>query len=231
MKITHILKSTVLSAILPLIFLSCKKDNATNQPAGKSSIKFQLQTINRTSAVNRVAVTTAGNIVWTSGTALASEIKFEAESNNQKVEFKSETPQHIDLFSPIATLGTVNLPAGTYDQVEFKIELTPSGSDPALQLNGEFTSGGVTTPVTLMVSGPLELKTEKENVVITDNTTFNALTTISLSSLTNGVTENLLNNAVRTNGAILISSSSNTDIYNMLFHNFDVSDEVEFEHD
>ena len=231
MKITHILKVAVLAVTFPLIFLSCKKDNATNNPTSKSTIKFQLQTTNRSSVVNRVAVTTAGNIVWTSGSAFASEIKFEAESNNQKVEFKSETPQHIDLFSPIATLGTINLPAGTYDKVEFKIELNPSGSDPGLQLIGQFTSGGVTTPVTLIVSGPLELKTEKENVVITDNTTFTALTTMSLSSLTNGVTENMLNNAVHTSGAIVISASSNTDIYSILFHNFDDSDEVEFEHD
>jgi uncharacterized membrane protein len=58
-----------------------------------------------------------------------------------------------------------------------------------------------------------------------------ALTTINLSLLTTGVSELMLNNAVLTNGTIIISSTSNANIYNIILNNLHDSDEVEFEHD
>ena len=57
------------------------------------------------------------------------------------------------------------------------------------------------------------------------------ITTINLSLLTTGVSELMLNNAVRTNGTIIISSTSNANIYNIILNNLHDSDEVEFEHD
>ncbi len=68
------------------------------------------------------------------------------------------------------------------------------------------------------------------NVVVTDNSTYKAITTIDLSLITTGVTQAMLNSAVRTNGAILISSAINSNIYNILVKNLHDSDEVEFEH-
>ncbi len=57
------------------------------------------------------------------------------------------------------------------------------------------------------------------------------ITTINLSLLTTGVSELMLNNAVLTNGTIIISSTSNANIYNIILNNLHDSDEVEFEHD
>ncbi len=41
----------------------------------------------------------------------------------------------------------------------------------------------------------------------------------------------MLNSGARTNGTILISSSSNTNIYKIILNNLQESDEVEFEDD
>ncbi len=98
-------------------------------------------------------------------------------------------------------------------------------------MNGQYTSGSVTTPVKFIVNSPLELKNEKNNVVVTGNNSYKALTTINLSLLTTGVSELMLNNAVLTNGTIIISSTSNANIYNIILNNLHDSDEVEFEHD
>jgi len=57
------------------------------------------------------------------------------------------------------------------------------------------------------------------------------ITTINLSLLTTGVSELMLNNAVLTNGTIIISSTSNANIYNIILNNLHDSDEVEFKHD
>ncbi len=77
----------------------------------------------------------------------------------------------------------------------------------------------------------MEIETEKENVVITDNNSYTALTTLNLSLLTRGITESMLNSATRTNGTILISSTSNTNIYNIILKNLEDCDGIEFEDD
>ena len=215
---------TLTALLATLLFCGCSKNN-TN---GSASLQFQVQTINPTAVVAR---TTAGNLTWTSGFGTASEIKFEAKLDGKETERKSQTTQKIDLLTPVTTLGSVTLLPGTYSEVEFKLEFTPSSADPAMELNGQFQSGGVTIPVKFSVTALLELKNEKNNVVVTDNSTYNALTTIDLSLITRGISEAMLNSAVRTGGVILISSSVNTSLYNIMVNNIHDSDEVEFEHD
>ncbi len=222
MKTSNILLSCAI-AIMLVVFTGCSKDKNS-----ASAIKYQLQTTNRSTTISR---TQTGNIKWTSGYGSATEIKFEAKMNNQEIEYESKIAQKLDLFSSITTLGSITLTPGTYSEVEFEVELNPTGTDAALELTGQYTSGGVITPVVFRVTSPLELKNEKNNVVITDNNSYKALTTIDLSLITRGVTESMLNNAIRTNGTIVISSSVNANIYNILLKNLHESDEVEFEDD
>lgn len=223
------MKISTLSALLfmgSLSFLaSCKKSNNS-----ASGFTYKLTTSNRATAVGKVET---GNISWTTGYATANLLKFEAKnSSGSEVEFKTSVSQRVDIFSSLASaIGSINLPQGTYSEIEFKAELAPGGSDAALELNGTFTSGASTTPVVFTVNSPLEIKTERNNVVISDNASYTALTTLNLSQLTSGITEAMLNSATRTNGKIIISASSNTSIYNIMLANMDSCDEMEFEHD
>ena len=125
----------------------------------------------------------------------------------------------------------LHFPAGTYSEIEFKGELAPNNPDAALELNGTFTSGASTTAVVFTVNSALEIKTEKNNVVISDNASYTALTTFDLSKLSTGITEAMMNAATRTGGKIVISSGSNTNLYNIMLANLDNCDEVEFDHD
>ena len=213
-----------LTASTALFFTSCKKDVADNQ----SGIKYKIQTVNRTSAVGRML---GGNIQWTSGYGYATEIKFEAETDNSKVEYKSQVPQRIDLFSGIVNLGNIIIPPGTYKEIDFEVELNSSGANAALELNGQFNNGSSTTPIILRVNNEFEIETEKSNVVITTNNSYSAITNLNLSLLTSGITEAMLNNADRTNGTIVISSSSNVILYNIILNNLRDCDGVEFEDD
>lgn len=224
MKLPNILLSTAI-AVAVLFITGCNKNS---NGTGNNAVKFQLQTTNRTSILARVQ---SGSIQWVSGYGSATEIKFEAKLSGIETERKSQLAQKLDLFSAITTLGNITLDPGTYSEVEFKVELNPSGSDAAMELSGQFTSGGVTTPVVFRVTAPLELKNEKNNVVVTDNSTYKAITTIDLSLITKGITEAMLNSAVKTSGTILISSTINSNIYNILLSNLHDSDEVEFDHD
>jgi hypothetical protein len=208
-----------------LFFASCKKDNSPS-----SSFKYKLTTTNRSNVVGRVE---SGNVTWVSGYGSANQVKFEAKnSSGTEVEYKTSVSQKIDLFTSVANiLGTVTLPPGTYSEIEFKGELSPNAPDAAMELTGTFTSGAVTTPVVFTINTPLEIKTEKNSVIISDNASYSALTTFDLSKLTTGITEAMLNSAVKTGGKIIISASSNTNLYNMMLANLDNCDEVEFDHD
>ncbi len=223
MKNQKILLTVALILVATLFIVSCKKESSS--PLG---ISYQLQTKNRSSVIGRVE---SGNIVWTSGYGNATEIKFKSKGANGKIEYKSNLQQRIDLFSSISTLGNITLPPGSYQEVQFDVELNPTATEPALVLNGTYTSTGTATPVTFLVSVPLEIETEMNNVTVSANNGYQALTSLNLSLLSRGITQSMLDNAVRSNGVILISSSSNVDLYNIILNNLKDSDEIEFKHD
>lgn len=205
-------------ALLSLV--SCKKDSTSTE--NTSVFSYQLQAVNRTSVVARTATTertASASIQWTAGTASANELKFEAENSAGEVEFKQKTAQQIDLFSASSSLGNITIPPGTYNEVEFKALLAPSGSVPALELSGNFTSGGVTKQIKFVVNSSLELKAEKANVTVAQGSLYSALNNIDLSQLTANVSETALNNATTTNGIVVLSASSNQSIYQTILDN------------
>lgn len=222
-------KSFFATALLIILLFSCKKNNES------SGITYKIKTTNRSTTVNRanqvspgdvnIIGRTMGIITWTSGFASATEIQFEAENENSEVEFESEARQRINLFSPLATLGNIPLPPGSYKEVEFQVELSPTATEPALELRGEFNG----IPVVFRINSALEIESELENITITQANDYNAIITMNLSLLTLGISETALNNASLTNGEIIISGNSNTALYNIMIANLSNLDEVEFE--
>lgn len=217
MKIKNLLAAT---ALLPLFF-SCKKESAS-KTSNTSSFAYQLNATNASSTLGRLATTErtdAATIQWKAGTASANQIKFEAKNSNGEVEFKQNIQQTIDLFATAPLLGTLNLSPGTYTEVEFKAFLSPAGNTNALTLNGSFTNNNVTTPVSFQVATNVELKAEKANVTVAAGTNYSALNSLDLSVLTSGISQTDLLNATISNGTILISANSNSNIYKTMLAN------------
>ena len=212
-----------------LVFGGCKKSGSDAQ-SSSSTVQVQLKASNPTVVVNRIDG--PGQIQWTSGTATATQVKLEAKQNNSQLEFKSTGLQQVDLFaSVLVNLGNIVLPAGSYTEVEFKISLSPNGSSPAMDLNGQYTNGvGLVTPVVFTLNTLQDLKTEQNNVTVTGTGSITALTTLDLAYISNGITQALLNSATITNGKILISSSSNTNLYNIIVNNLQKTHHVDITH-
>ncbi len=202
-----------LTSVASILLFSCKKEE--NTPV----LTYQLKKSSASSGTIAGRIM-GGSVQWTAGYASVVEIEFEAQKENIEVEYKSEVRKKIDLFSPLSTLGVINVPPGIYNDIEFEVEVQPNGSDAAFQLNGSFTNGsGVITPVVFKLNTALEIESEQSNITIVDGASLTAFTTLNLSLLTTGVTESMLNNATLTAGVIEISATSNTNIYNIIFDN------------
>lgn len=229
MKIS-IATAALLSATF--LFTACKKENTAEK--GASTFAFELKTSNPASVLNRSAGlrTEGASIQWTSGTASAYLLKFEARNAGGEVEIKQAVQQTIDLFAAASVLGRLTVPAGTYTEVGFKAFLASTAANNALVLNGTFASGNTTVPVSFRVAASVELKAEKANVTVVAGSTYSALNTLDLSQLTRGVSETDLLNATRSGGTIVLSANSNTALYNTLLNNLGKHHgEAEVEHD
>jgi|ERR1043165_1837138 hypothetical protein len=217
MKGTLLFSAALMAATL---ITGCSKDDKYSTTGGNNSnsqpqMAYQVKAVN---AFNSMQRTTAnGTIVWTSGFANPSVIKFEAKQNNSKLEYEAKNTGQIDLFAfdPM-TFGNFTLGPGTYNEIELKIMFKKNGSSPAIQLNGQFTNNVMSVPVTLIIDGPLEIKTEQEDVVIDNNTSYIAITDLDLGYFTSDISENMWENADLTNGTLIISENSNENLYNRI---------------
>ena len=208
-------------------FAGCKKNN-DDGPQGRSSVTYQITTSGRSNALGTANLgentsstnrTNAGSITWTDGYITVSEIKFEAKGDN-KIEFKSKVVRQIDLFDAIATIGDIDVIPGTYEKIGFKIKLEPEGSFAAFELKGFYENNGVIIPIVLRVDRPIHFKFEKKTpTVIEEGFDFSALHTLALNFLNNGISIDLLDDAVLVNNTIVISASSNEELFEKLFDN------------
>lgn len=226
-------KSLLLSAVIAgLLFTSCKKNssNGYNTSTSQPTMSYRLVASNTSYGVARTSAT--ANIVWDSAFATPDVIIFQATQGNVQVQYKATNNQRVDLLSSVVLdFGSFTLPAGYYSQTSLKIDLDKMGNMPVLQLNGSVTDGTVVLPVEVMVNESFQLQTEQDSVTITNDSSFVAVTTIDLSSITTGITATMLLNATLTGGTIVISSSSNHELYKMILDNLgNKHHHCEFEH-
>lgn len=203
-----------------ILVFSCKKDSRT------PGISYQLRALSAATPVNgRIT----GTIQWTAGFASADELKFEAENKSVEIEYRSRATKMIDLFSTSSDLGAVTVPPGDYKEIEYKIEARANNSEPAFELTGTYSGSSGTYPIIFRIASEVEFKTEQENINVTDGSTIKALTSLNLSLLTKGMTESMITNATLANGAIVISETSNANLYQLLLNNLHDCSELEID--
>jgi hypothetical protein len=201
---------------LMMLLAGCKKESIDTPTNVTGSFDYRMQAVNPTAVLSRVL---GGSITWTSAKAYATQVKFEAKRGSAEVEFKTNVAQPVDLLDAANnTLGRVSLDSGTYSEVEFKAFLTPGNGLPALELKGNYTNSGSTIPVTFRVEETLILKAEKHNVSI-DAANYQATAPVNLAQVLQNVPSGSFDNAVRSNGVILITASVNSNLYGILLNN------------
>ncbi len=210
-------RAIIYLCISAVYFMSCTKSTDSSN----STINFQLKAAN--SPVN------GAGIVWSAGTAGVATAKIESKKKDSGyVEFRVEPNTQIDLFG-VLSISNVTIPVGTYYNNTCRLELQAMNNKPSLFLDGIYTAGGVSTPVSFEAAVPITIKSTKEIIEIAKGiSTYNALTTLSLITLTTNVTEAEMKAAVRTGGKIIIARTSNDGIYFKMLANLAKNQVIEF---
>lgn len=224
--------TTLLGALVMLS--SCEKDDST----GSGQLSYRVKPVNYTASVGGsisgsglvVGVNSNSSITWTSGSLYINEIDFEAESKNTEIEFELKKPVSVDLFNLSPLLGSVSIPDGTYDEVELKLELKKSDTNMPLTLKGTYTdANGAKIPVEFYFNEDFELEVEAEDLIVNGSNDYLGLINVQLNKFMTNVISADLSNASKTNGVIVISSTSNANLYSKLKANLKAFAECDFE--
>lgn len=224
------MKKTILMICLPVIMVSmvmvsCKKDSTSSSTPQVSFALSADNTISPISATNKsggtiatastTTTTTTSSISWTSGIVNITQFKLEAKKNGKEIEIKSKNLSNVDLFTLSPSLISASIDTGTYKEIEVRAVFTKSTTaDIPVKLKGTFTTaGGAIVPIEFDFNEDAVFKAEAANITVSSTTDFTAKLHLHLNIVLSDVVSAELDKATRTNGTIIISSSSNPLLY------------------
>lgn len=231
----HLFSYGSVMLVAGLLLTSCTKDNST----GDGKLSYKVKPSNFTASIGSttsgsgliIAINSNSSLTWTSGNVNVSEIDFEAKSKSTKIEYELKQAFNVDLFIASPVLGSIRLPVATYDEVELKLVLRKSANSTIpLTLKGLYTDGGGTKiPVEFYFNEDFEAEVEAENLVVSSTNDYLGLINIQLNKFLTNVVSADLSGAVKSNGVIVISSTSNTELYAKLKANLNVFADCDFD--
>lgn len=230
--------SLSLMMILSVTLFSCSTESDLN---GESMVGVQFNTVPSvtTQAISKdvqLKQAASGTLTFTDGHIAISSLEFEVEAENDSIDREFELDQHtvIDFATGATTpdIGYITIPAGTYEEVEIKIELSEGVEEPAVVLNGTYVStDGVVHPIRFEFNSHETFEVEREGVIVlTENQV--AMTQITFDPVLwfAQVTDEAFANAtVDADGVIVVSDTQNTEIFNLVAEGLELARDVDVE--
>ena len=219
---------SVMLALLTMGFVACQKEDM-NEP-GPAFMGVKMVALNTSYSLpvekssTKSAVASPG-IAWDEVRMVVSEVELEAElksllthEDSIEIEYKWKGPQVVNLLDSTQTFGNFILQPGFYDEIELKVggEREDARPEPVFYMSGNYTNAaaGETIPVVVEVYSDLEFKTEKESVEVTeDNLDITSTIQLYLDELMAGISPEQLDNAALSEGVIVISEDSNSQLF------------------
>ncbi|GAB2705082.1 hypothetical protein GCM10027037_33490 [Mucilaginibacter koreensis] len=219
--------STGLSlALVGLLSLSaCKKDNTTASADADVSFGMAsdntLVTVATTNGSGQLATfataTTPAiaSVKWTDAIANISKFKLEAKKDGSSYEVSSAGLANVDLLALNPSTIKATLPKGTYTHVELKVQLVKAtGTAMPLVLKGTYTTkAGTTVPIEFDFNDNLILVASLNDLTVDGKNNFVAKLNLHLNKMFGNISAQQIDNATRTNGAVLINSTTNVALY------------------
>jgi hypothetical protein len=237
----------ILAVLIAASFSACKKD-AQVDPNSPSDLGLKIQALNKTVSLPVSASgfkstdTTTAKVVWDTATMIVSKVSFEAEMESSvtrrdsiEIEYTWRGPQTINLFDLSTILGSITLPAGVYEKISLKInsDKMDANGKPLFYLSGMYTNaGGTTTSIVVAITDPISFKTvlKDDTIEAGGATDFTSTIQIYLDQLLLNVDLTALDNAELTNGALVISATSNRQLYMLIMQNLRKDHQCMHEH-
>ena len=222
------IKIMVAFAFLSVVLSAgCKKDS-------KSDITPDAMVI--TTSINYKLMTEPQNpssfLIWNSGYITTSALTFNGThtvgNSVRLAQFKTSKVQTVSLLNT-TNLGTVGVVASAYDDISFTATLNANLMAHALFLTGIYNAKDQNVPVQLIIDGQVLLSSVwLQKVTVYPSAYYLTTLLFDLGQVTNGITANSLDGAVRTSGQIIISNEFNQDLYNLILGNLTNEMKVRF---
>lgn len=190
-----------------------------------------------TTTMSRSAVTVnrtmSASLLFNAGYVVVREVVFDGDRNDgTSISITEEKITTIDLVSGSANPPFVmDIPAGTYTSINLGIEIQDETSRPSVVAEGVYTNAsGVTTPIRFEFnSGEVFEANSVAPVTLNQNTPATAKITFDPHVWFSTITRTQLDNAVRTNGIIIVSETSNAGIFNTVADRLDRATQAVFQ--
>ncbi|MDX1586933.1 MAG: hypothetical protein R3222_09320 [Balneolaceae bacterium] len=225
---------TLALLFIAMTFVSCDNSN----PMAEVNYEFN---VNKATSQAKVKSTDSSptlmdtaNVQFSSGYITIREIVFDGDMvEGGSVSITHEQVAEIDVATGNTTpsLDAVQIPAGTYSSPNLGIELQDVNDQPQMVINGTFTDDtGSQVPLRFEFNSGEVFEAESDQVTLVENQVATAVITFDPVFWFSDVTTEMLNNATRNGeGVIVISETSNADIFTNVADKLDVATQATFQ--
>ncbi len=174
----------------------------------------------------------ANTLEFTDGTIRLRSIQFEVETDDgDSIEAEIERIIEIDFATGETTpnLESLVFPIGTFQEVRVELEILDENDIPSVVINGTFTdANNQTHPIRFEFNSGETFEVEKEgNITIGEGAQVLAEVTFDPGVWFAGVSSEQLSAATKTGGVIVISETSNSEIFDTVADGLDLATEIE----
>ena len=220
----------VFTAIILICVLSCNTEKITVPELSQ----FELVVITTSSNVSTLngRVVSTNDLQFNSGFITIREIVFDGDlAGGNSVSITHEQIAVIDYATGTITPEIfIEVTSGTYTSVNLGIELQDDGAEPSMVLEGIYTnSDDVVIPIRFEFNSGEVFEANANSVTIEGNTDLIAKITFDALDWFSVIGASELDEAIQTNGIIIISETLNSDIFDAVADRLDVGTEIIFE--
>lgn len=230
---------SLLVMILAISFVSCSTESEST-PEAQVGVEFNtIQSSLTTQAISKETQfkqAAAGTLSFATGHIAISSLEFEAETDNDSIEIEFELEQNtlIDFATGSTTpdINFISIPAGIYEEVEVEIELSEGLEQPAILLFGTYIApDGVEHNIRFEFNSDESFEVEREGLISFEEAQV-AIAQITFDPVAwfIAVTDEQYANATKNEeGLIVVSSTENTEIFDIVADGLDLASDVEME--
>lgn len=218
---------TLMSLALGVIFTGCEKETEKETDT-KFRISFVAGTRNTTPLLKLAA---NSSLVFNSGYVVIREIVFDGDrTDGTSISITHEQISTFDMFTGNSNpLVEVIIPPGTYNSVNLGVEIQDEDDRPSVVALGVFTnSAGQQFPLRFEFNSGEVFEANAEAFTFAEGTSALAQIDFSPGEWFSTITHTMLNDDERTNGVILISENTNSDIFGIVADKLDDATDATF---